>query len=136
MIADRDCVLQMCHGVKHLHGRYVPVFLQKLTGPAREPVVCMNDVVAGSFTQCEECHITDEIGQVAEQFVFGDRMGRTGLDIYQSESIIEFNNLRQGAIVASGKDVYADPVTYEPLTQLTDVDVHSPGISTAELCDW
>src|SRR5690349_16872304 len=119
-----------------MHRWYVPVAAQQVRGPAREPVVAMHDVVANTLSQREQRDLVGKIRQIAEDSVFGDGAGWSGVDRNNARAARQLDYLWSQLVCAAGEDIDSDAQLIELARQLADVDVEPTRVRAAQHCQW
>ncbi len=127
----RDGVLHVRRGVKHLHEGCFPVAPRQLGGPARQPVVGVDDVIADALANGVERHLLGELGEEGEEVVLADRFRGTGGDGDHVHAGTELSDFWGIGIGATSEDIDRQPLLREMTGKLPDVDIHAPRVGAA-----
>ena len=125
-------VLQPPQRVEGVGQRAIDTTLDQETGPAREPVVGVDDVHRGQVAQDPQCafgEATDE----THQAIGGQGSRRAGIDVVDRVAGHDRHLCRQLRVVSTGEHVDGHSRLGHSSGELVDVHVHAPGVADPRL---
>jgi hypothetical protein len=127
-----DLALHEAQGVEHLHDRCVPLLLERPRDLRREPVMGMDQVVGPSLRRGVLEQLRREFVEVLVDLHLRPVPHRAGLDVDDPSVRTELLDPWVVLLAPASEDVDLDASRAEVPRELPYVDVHPPGVATAQ----